>query len=221
MTAHLQTNLKNPSYHDLLLKQGWQTSSLSNDADNRISDHCRAIILDVRYHQPALVPVMPDETWKSAWRTSFSCWEPVLLRVVEQLAAKDGGSVVLMMSPAMQVGISSMAHQATAQSVLWSYARTLARRFGAKNIRINALAIAYIQNSYLESAQQYIRDKHLREVPLGRFGTVEDVLNVLTFLLGDESAYITGQTLMLDGGASEVDPLCWRLLGDDEPYAGF
>ena len=83
-----------------------------------------------------------------------------------------------------------------------SMTQTMAKELAPYGIRVNAVAPGFIATEMIDALPEDKRAQYLTEVPLGRFGTVEDVAAVVSMLASDGAAYMTGQTLVLDGGLS-------------------
>jgi len=78
--------------------------------------------------------------------------------------------------------------------------RALARELGAWKIRVNSVAPGYLRTEMSARLESKQLDKILRRTPLQRLGTPEDVIGPVKFLLSDDAAFVTGQTLVVDGG---------------------
>lgn len=76
-----------------------------------------------------------------------------------------------------------------------------ARELGRKGIRVNAVAPGFIETRMTEGIPDKVKDKMVERVPLGRMGSVQEVANVYLWLASDESSYVTGHVLSVDGGA--------------------
>ena len=76
----------------------------------------------------------------------------------------------------------------------------MAREVASRNVTVNALAPGYIATSMVEEIPEDKQDKILARIPMGRFGTPEDVAEAVIFLSSDGASYITGQVLTIDGG---------------------
>ena len=83
-----------------------------------------------------------------------------------------------------------------------SLTQTLAKELAPNGIRVNAVAPGFIQTEMIDAIPQEKRDEYIKNVPLQRFGTAEDVANVVSALASDAFSYVTGQTIVLDGGLS-------------------
>jgi 3-oxoacyl-[acyl-carrier protein] reductase len=78
--------------------------------------------------------------------------------------------------------------------------RALAREVGARNITVNAVAPGFVPTALTNDLPPELKEASLKQIPLGRWGSVEDVAHAVAFLASDEAAYITGQVLCVDGG---------------------
>jgi NAD(P)-dependent dehydrogenase (short-subunit alcohol dehydrogenase family) len=110
-----------------------------------------------------------------------------------------GGSILNMASAVAFSGSPGLAHYVTSKAAVIGLTRVLARELGPAQIRVNALAPGFIPTEgsiTMTAANEY----DVGRTPLGRLGTPGDLLGALAFLVSDESAFITGQTLLVNGG---------------------
>jgi 3alpha(or 20beta)-hydroxysteroid dehydrogenase len=116
------------------------------------------------------------------------------------LARDGGGSIVNLSSYAgMQGRGTSIAYQATKWAVR-GMTRFAAHEFAARAIRVNAIAPGFIDTPMVRSATEQLRDSAVRRTPLRRLGTVADVAAAIVYLASDESAFVTGTEIVIDGG---------------------
>jgi NAD(P)-dependent dehydrogenase (short-subunit alcohol dehydrogenase family) len=121
------------------------------------------------------------------------------------IASAGGGAIVTMGSFLAVLGCSYPQDGYTAsKGAVASLTRSLAVQLGPQKIRVNAMAPGPILTPHVEKffANEEARKKRLARVPLGRFGTVEDAAALATFLASDDASWLTGQTIILDGGIS-------------------
>ena len=111
-----------------------------------------------------------------------------------------GGSIVNISSVVGLRGYRGMSVYAATKGGIDAMTRALARELGSWGIRVNSVAPGYLRTEMSESLKDEQLDKILRRTPLGRLGVAEDVVGPVKFLLSDESAFVTGQNLVVDGG---------------------
>ena len=83
-----------------------------------------------------------------------------------------------------------------------SLTQTLAKELGGYGIRVNAVAPGFVATEMIEAIPEETRKGYLEKVPLKRFATADEVANVVSALVSDQFAYVTGQVIVLDGGLS-------------------
>jgi 3alpha(or 20beta)-hydroxysteroid dehydrogenase len=110
-----------------------------------------------------------------------------------------GSSIVNVCSVAALSGHVAAAYTAS-KWALRGLTRSASLEFGARGIRVNAVLPGLVETPLMASASPAFRDAALAEIPLGRTGTVEDIAPLMVFLVSDESSYMTGAELVVDGG---------------------
>jgi 3-oxoacyl-[acyl-carrier protein] reductase len=110
------------------------------------------------------------------------------------------GRIVNVSSIAGVAGNTGQANYASAKAGLIGFTKTIAREMATRNITCNAVAPGFIPTDLTRELLAKMEQTILPQIPLGRFGTVEDVANAIAFLASDEASYITGQVLVVDGG---------------------
>jgi len=128
-------------------------------------------------------------------------------RVAPGMVAAGGGSIILLSSIAGLAGSKNIGAYAVSKSADAQLARNYAVELGPKNIRVNAVAPGLIKTDFAEALWQGEAGKAFAaRTPLGRFGEPEDIAGVVAFLASDAARFVTGQTLVADGGVMMADP---------------
>ena len=113
---------------------------------------------------------------------------------------QHSGSIVLVSSIVGLTGNPGQAVYAASKAGLLGLTKSLAKELGSRNIRVNAVAPGLIETAMTEKMPDAAREYLLKQTALGRAGRPEDVSGVVRFLCSDAAAYVTGQTLVVDGG---------------------
>ena len=98
------------------------------------------------------------------------------------------------------MGNAGQANYAASKGGLIAFTKTVAKELASRNVRANAIAPGFIQTDMTAKLSDEVKSEMLKYVPLGKLGTVEDVAHLALFLAGDDSSYITGQVVQVDGG---------------------
>ena len=114
------------------------------------------------------------------------------------LRESDGSAIVNLASEVAFTGSPGLAHYVSSKGALVSLTRALARELGDEGIRVNAVAPGYVPTEGSRSLAPGGYDSSA--TPLGRIGEAGDLLGAIVFLLSDDSAFVTGQTLLVNGG---------------------
>jgi 3-oxoacyl-[acyl-carrier protein] reductase len=142
--------------------------------------------------KPADIDRMLDVNLKSAFYLVGAVARPMM--------KQRSGAIVLVSSIVGIAGNAGQAAYAASKAGLLGLAKSVAKELGSRNIRVNAVAPGLIETAMTESMPQEARAHYLATIPLGRAGTPDDVSGVVSFLCSDAAKYVTGQTIVVDGG---------------------
>ena len=145
---------------------------------------------------------MPPEEWDEVIRTDLTAAFHTIRAVLPSMVERGGGSIVNIASRLGQMGVTETAAYSAAKAGLIGLTRSLAREFGPKGVRINAVApFVTVTDMTADLMDAEEGQRRLRDAALGRFGTAEEVAEAVLFLLSDRSSLFTGQTLNPNAGA--------------------
>ena len=122
--------------------------------------------------------------------------------VTKPMMKSRSGSIVNISSIVGLMGSAGQSNYAAAKAGLFGVTRSLAAELGGRGIRVNAIAPGYIETDMTAELPEQVREASLSRIPMGRLGGPEDIARATAFLASDDAAYVTGATLVVDGGMS-------------------
>lgn len=127
---------------------------------------------------------------------------PMLLSkaLLRTMIKQRWGRIITISSVVALMGNPGQTNYAAAKSGLMGFARSLAREVGSRGVTVNVVAPGYIETEMTAGLDEATRAAFLRNIPLGHFGSADDIAHCVAFLAGPEANYITGQVLTVDGG---------------------
>ena len=127
---------------------------------------------------------------------AFNCIRAVSKPMVKQ----RGGRIINISSVVGVMGNPGQANYVASKAGLIGLTKTVARELASRNITVNAVAPGFIQTEMTESLPAAVKEAMLAQIPLGRFGTPEEVAQAVAFLASEAAAYLTGQVIHVNGG---------------------
>ncbi|MFA6118836.1 MAG: 3-oxoacyl-[acyl-carrier-protein] reductase [Parachlamydiales bacterium] len=110
------------------------------------------------------------------------------------------GKIINISSVIGLIGNAGQANYAASKAAILGFTKSLAKELGSRNVCVNSIAPGFIETSMTEVLTEEVKEQMLKSISLRRFGSTQDVANLALFLASDMSDYITGQTLVVDGG---------------------
>ena len=119
---------------------------------------------------------------------------------VDQMLRQEWGRVVNITSVIGQIGNFGQANYAASKAGVAAFTKSLAKELAGKGVTVNAVAPGFIETDMVQGIPDKVRDKLLSQIPLRRFGTVEEVGRAVVYLVSSDGDYITGAELSINGG---------------------
>ncbi|WP_123534109.1 beta-ketoacyl-ACP reductase [Halosimplex salinum] len=118
----------------------------------------------------------------------------------DDIKASRHGRLINISSVVGQQGNYGQANYATTKSGLFGFTRTIALEMASSGSTANCIAPGFVATDMLEEVPERVQEKILRDIPLNRFATVEDICGIVSFVASEESSYMTGQVIGVNGG---------------------
>jgi len=143
---------------------------------------------------------MKEEEWDAVISVNLKGTFNACKSVSRAMLKARKGKIINIASVIGVMGNAGQANYAASKAGVIALAKSLAREFSSRNINVNAVAPGYIKTAMTDKLSEEVKNKILESVPLGRMGLPSDVANVCLFLASKEADYVTGQTILVDGG---------------------
>lgn len=128
----------------------------------------------------------------------FYCCQQAALKMFKQ----KSGKIVNVSSVSSKLALAGQSVYSATKGAVNSMTATLAKELAPYGIQVNAVAPGFIGTEMIEAIPEEKKAEYLKNIPMGRLGTVEEVAEVVNMLCSDASSYITGQVIVMDGGLS-------------------
>ena len=147
---------------------------------------------------------MKQEEWDEIISTNLTSVFKMSKAVLRGMMKKKAGRIISIASVVGSMGNSGQANYAAAKAGIMGLTKSLAREVGSRGITVNTIAPGFIQTDMTDNLPDEQKEALASQIPMGRFGSVEEIAQVVLFLAGDGGSYITAQTLHVNGGMYSV-----------------
>lgn len=143
---------------------------------------------------------MKEEDWDAVLNINLKGTFLCSKEAVKIMSKQRSGKIINISSVVAFTGNPGQANYSSSKSAVIGLTKTIAREYASRGIRVNAVAPGFIQTAMTDALPEKVKDEMKNSIPLGQFGTPDDITNAVIFLSSKESNYITGQVLHINGG---------------------
>jgi 3-oxoacyl-[acyl-carrier protein] reductase len=143
---------------------------------------------------------MSSEQWHSVINTNLNGCFYCCKSAAKQMIKQKYGKIINICSIIAQIGNKGQSNYSASKAGIIGLTKSIAKELASRNINVNVINPGYIDTEMTNKLTYTIKDSFLKDIPLKRFGSVKDVSSLACFLSSDESNYITGQVINVDGG---------------------
>ncbi|MCR5064682.1 MAG: 3-oxoacyl-ACP reductase FabG [Bacteroidales bacterium] len=169
--------------------EGWETA--------HPDDYISVLVNNAGIRQDNILVFMTDEQWHSVLNTTLDGFFYLTRRVVKGMMTHRNGRIVNISSVSGLKGMPGQCNYSAAKAGIIGASKALAQEVAKRKVTVNVVAPGFIET---DMTQDIPIDEIKRIVPLGRIGKPEEVAALVSFLASDESAYITGEVISINGG---------------------
>jgi 3-oxoacyl-[acyl-carrier protein] reductase len=143
---------------------------------------------------------LKNEDWDQTIDVNLSAVFRLTKLCLKRMLKERRGRIINISSVIGAIGNAGQVHYAASKAGLIGFTRALAKELASRNVTVNAVAPGFIETDMTRALPEQVRGTYQAQIPLGRFGTAEEVAAAVVFLAGGQAAYLTGQTLHVNGG---------------------
>ena len=147
-----------------------------------------------------LILRMSEDEWNDVMNVHLNGMFRITKRLLKPMLKKRWGRIINLSSTSAVLGNKGQSNYAAAKAGIEAFSRSLASEVGSRGITVNAVAPGFINTDMTHLNSGVVEEELIKKIPLGRFGETSEIAHLVNFLCSEESSYITGQTIHINGG---------------------
>jgi 3-oxoacyl-[acyl-carrier protein] reductase len=155
------------------------------------------LVFSAGIRKDELLVFMPEENWNAVLDTNLRSFYSVVKPVVKQMLLEKNGRVIIISSTSGESGLPGQVHYSATKAGLIGAVKALAQECAKRNVLVNAITPGFIETDMTEDIKT---NEYTSKIPMQRFGKPSEVASVASFLISEDSSYITGQVIGVNGG---------------------
>ncbi len=178
------------------------TGQVADLVDTLIQNHgaVHHLVNNAGITRDNLLMRMKEEEWDSVMAVNLKGVFNFSKALIRHMIKNRYGRIVNISSVVGLIGNPGQANYSASKAGVLGFTKSLAREVASRGITVNAVAPGFIQTAMTESLPEAVQEQFLGVIPMGRFGTPQEVAQAVRFLISDQASYITGQVININGG---------------------
>lgn len=144
--------------------------------------------------------LMAKEDWDSVLNINLTGYFNVTRNLITHFLKRKSGSIINIASVSGLIGLAGQTNYCASKSGIIGFTRALAKESARAGVTVNAIAPGYIETDMVKQMNEKLLEGIVKTIPMRRFGTVDEVADLVLFLTSDKARYITGHAFTIDGG---------------------
>ncbi len=144
--------------------------------------------------------LMSEEDWQDVINTNLNGYFNITRQIITAFLKRKSGSIVNITSVSGLKGLPGQSNYCASKAGIIGLTRSLAVECAKKNVTVNCIAPGFIESEMVDKLTEKYKNEMLKLIPMNRFGTTQEVADLVVYLVSEKAKYITGQTFVIDGG---------------------
>lgn len=162
--------------------------------------HVDVLVNNAGITRDGLIMKMSEEDFDAVIETNLKGCFNTIRHLSRQMLKQRSGKIINIASVSGVLGNVGQANYAASKAGIIGLTKTMARELASRGITVNAIAPGFIHTEMTEVLSDAVKESAVAQIPLGKFGEMEDIAEMAAFLASDKAKYITGQVIHVDGG---------------------
>ena len=201
--SKMEAELKNLSTNFLLLKADVSSKSAVETMTGRVLEkweHVDVLVNNAGILRDKLLMFLDEQDWDRVLEVNLKGTYLCSRAIIKTMISKRSGRIINIVSPSALTGRPGQTNYSASKGGIVSFTKSLSKEMAKLGITVNAICPGLISTPMTENLDQETKESFLSMIPMGKFGSPEDIANAVLFLASEKTGYVTGQVLAVDGG---------------------